>query len=89
MKSLHILKTIVLVPAPPLDGERNSRGVKKYRKVEKSIVVLILFHTLYCCARHLVAALELLCWPRAHDSRGNVNRSKMSLLLFYAPWLPW
>jgi hypothetical protein len=44
MKSRHSLKTIVVVTAPPLDGERNSRGVRKYRKVEKSIVVLILFH---------------------------------------------
>jgi hypothetical protein len=40
MKSRHILKTIVVVLAPPLDG----KGVKKCRKIEKITVVLILFH---------------------------------------------
>jgi hypothetical protein len=52
MKSRHILKTIEVVAAPPLDGERNIKGVKKYRKVEKSIVVLYsyFFTPLLLCA---------------------------------------
>jgi hypothetical protein len=50
MKSRYILKTIVAVPTPPRDGERNSRGVKKYRKVEKSILYSYFFTPLLLCA---------------------------------------
>jgi hypothetical protein len=82
MKSRHNLKTIGVVTASPPDGAHNSRGVKKYRKIEKIIVVLILFHpsTVY-----LLAALELLRRLLNDDALKNVKQLEIHLILFYVP----
>jgi hypothetical protein len=86
MKSSHILKTIVVVPAPPLDGKRNSKGVKKYRKVEKTFFVFLLFHT-----STIVRAISWRRWnyyvspERMTRAAILIGLCKMSLLLFYAP----
>jgi hypothetical protein len=74
MKSCHDLKTIVVVPALPPDGRRNSKGVKKY--IEK-LCCTHTFSPIYCFARHLVTGvgtIRLLGWLLNDDKVNNVKQ---------------
>jgi hypothetical protein len=80
------LKPIVVVPAPPPDSARNSREVKKYRKIEKKDCCTDTFFTPYCRARHLVARLEQLRWLVNDDALNNGIQLEINLLLLHVPW---